>query len=83
MNIPENEPPTSRLTSRSEVEISEAIQGCARKCMENADPRNCAEAFTIALIADGWTAADAHEVRIGALRVLSTVTGDDALWPEQ
>jgi hypothetical protein len=70
------------MTNRSEVEISEAIQDCAKKCMDHIDPLGCAEAYIVGLIADGWSAGDAKAVEKGALRVLATVKGDDSLWPK-
>jgi hypothetical protein len=78
---PHDLPKPAGLTTRSEVELSEAIQDCAKKCMGHADPFSCAEACAISLIAEGWTATDARQVQVGALRFVSKLTGDDSLWP--
>jgi hypothetical protein len=75
-------PLLTSMLSRSEVEISEAIQFFAKKCMENGDPRACAERCAIGLIADGWTGADAREVQVGALLALAHLTGNDNLRPD-
>ena len=77
---PQHLPTPANLNTRSEIEISTAIQDCAKKCMEHGDPFSCAEAYAISLIGDGWTAADAREVQIGALQVLAKVSGDDSLY---
>lgn len=75
--------PNHGLPRRNESEISESIRYCATKCMGHADPRACAEAYAIALIADGWTADDAREVQDGALGVLAKLTGDRSLIPDR
>jgi hypothetical protein len=78
MNLPQHD---HKLTTRSEIAISEAIQNGAQKCLGHPDPFACAEAFAIALIADGWTAQGARQVQIGSLRVLAQITGEDTIWP--
>jgi hypothetical protein len=81
-NVPRSPPQPTGSTTRSELEMSEAIQDCAKQCLSHPDPFACAEAHAIALIADGWTAPDARMVQIGRLRVISRLSGDDSLWPE-
>ena len=66
-------------TTRSELEMSEAIKVCAKKCLRHSDPFTCAEAHAIALIADGWTAEDARQTQIAALKVVSLLAGQKAI----
>jgi hypothetical protein len=72
----------SKRTTRSEVEISEAIQDCVKKCLEHDEPLVCVAACISALIENGWTEEDAKAVEKGSLRVLSTIKSDDSLWPD-
>jgi hypothetical protein len=60
----------------SEAEICEAVQECAKKCLEDSEPLSCAKAFIIALIADGWTVEDAKAVERESLRVMATIKDD-------
>jgi hypothetical protein len=66
------------LPTRSEIEISEAIQDCVRECMGDKQPHTCADAYAIKLVSvHRWTESDAREVRTGALGVLARIIGID------
>ena len=67
---PSDIPPRSgRLTQRSELDISEAVQQCARLCLDHPNPPLCAKEYTDKLKASGWRDDDAQEVLCGALKV--------------
>jgi hypothetical protein len=68
--------------TRSEAELSEAIQDCGARCMDSADPKGCVEAYVIGLIASGWSVQDAKAVQRGTLRVLATIKQDNSLLPQ-
>ena len=82
MNNADNKPHARRLTTRSEIEVSEAIQACAISCLEEADPAKCAKQYSTELVAAGWTRLDARQVEIGALRVIANLTGNYSCYPE-
>jgi hypothetical protein len=63
------------LTAHSEVEISEAIQICAKMCFTHSSPHECIEPHLAQLLREGWTEHDVNEVRSGALHVIATITG--------
>jgi hypothetical protein len=72
---------SSGLTEHSEVEISGAIKNCCALCAQTSDPVRCIEAYSEALIANGWSLGDAREVRHGAIGVLATIKHDESLLP--
>ena len=71
MDVPEIPPFKHKLPERSEIEISEAVQECAKLCLESDDARECARQYVAKLIEQGWSDDDAREVLIGALGVFA------------
>lgn len=68
------------MAHRSEVELSEAIQGCAKTCLGHRDPRQCVRSYTEQLVEiQGWSKEDAEEVAQATLDVLATITGNPSL----
>ena len=80
--LPENVPYAAGLTTRPELEISEAIQACASGCLTEADPLACTRAYTTKLVTEGWSELDARQVEIGAMRVIANLLGNDSFYPE-
>ena len=74
-------PQSAGLSTRPELEISQAIQACGAKCMDSDAPIRCIEIYVIALVANGWSPADATAVQRGTMRVLATIKHDDSLLP--
>jgi hypothetical protein len=64
-----------RLPERSETEICEAIQECAKRSLEQSDPQGYARACVAKLIQRGWSDADAGEVLSGVLGVIARLSG--------
>jgi hypothetical protein len=75
MNLPNIPPFEYKLPQRSEIEMSEAVQECAKLCLESDDPQECARQYVAKLIEQGWSEDDAREVLIGALGVFARLRG--------
>jgi hypothetical protein len=59
------------MSGRSELELSEAIQECAQKCVGQPDPQSCVREYCEGLITSRqWSRADAQVVEEAALRVI-------------
>jgi hypothetical protein len=74
VDIPDIPPFDSKLTQRSEREISEAVQECAKLCLEHKSPQQCAREYIAKLMATGWSGDDAREVLTGAIGVVMRLT---------
>jgi hypothetical protein len=66
------------LTTRSEIEVSEAIRACAAVCLNHPSSRAYVDSYVKELLRAGWSEHDASEVRFGALQVVATITGKEA-----
>ena len=75
MNLPEIPPFDDKLTDRSEIEISQSVQECAKLCLENGNAQECARQYVAKLINEGWSDDDAREVLAGALGVFARLRG--------
>ena len=79
MDLPDVPLFSQKLTERSELEISQAVQECARLCLEHPEPQRCIREFVAKLLGDGWSDDDAREVLTGAIGVVERLTkGQDA-----
>jgi hypothetical protein len=59
------------MSDRSEAELSEAIQRCARLCVGQPDPAGCVRESCLGLVqSENWTQSDAQAVEEAALRVI-------------
>jgi hypothetical protein len=59
------------MSDRSEAELSEAIQRCARQCVGQAEPAVCVRDYCAGLVfAENWSQHDADAVEDAALRVI-------------
>lgn len=72
---------SSGLTEHSQAEIVEAVRGCCVLCLHTPDPVRCIEAYSEALIANGWSLDDARQVRHGAVGVLATINRETSPLP--
>jgi hypothetical protein len=82
MSTPDETLRAKGLTTRGEIEVSEAIQECVNRCQGQTEPTTCARQYGSELVAAGWTPLDARQVEIGAMRVIAKLTGNDSLYPE-
>jgi hypothetical protein len=57
----------SHLYEHSELEIIRAVQDCARLCLRDDDPQECAHEYAAMLRASGWSDDEAQEVLLGGL----------------
>jgi len=67
-------PLQSGLPERSEVDICEAIQACAKLCLVHSDPQRHARECVVKLIQQGWSASDASEVLTGVQGVIARLS---------
>lgn len=59
------------MSDRSEAELSEAIQRCARDCAGQAEPSVCVRDYCARLVRiEDWSQNDADAVEDAALRVI-------------
>jgi hypothetical protein len=59
------------MSDRSEAELSEAIQRCARQCVGLPEPAACVREYCASLVVSGsWTQNDADAVEEAALSVI-------------
>jgi hypothetical protein len=59
------------MSDRSEAELSEAIQLCARQCVGQPEPAACVRKYCAELVHSGnWSKNDADAVEESALRVI-------------
>ncbi len=78
--MPDSGPFPQGFTTRSEVEISEAIQACADDCLKHGiNHKTRIKTYAIKLHLAGWTDFDVEQVRIGALQVVARLTGDKSI----
>jgi hypothetical protein len=77
--MPDSGPYPQGLSTRSEVEISEAIQACAEECLKHGQHKTRIKAYAVKLHLAGWTDFDVEQVRIGALQVVARLTGDQSI----
>jgi hypothetical protein len=62
------------MSDRSEAELSEAIQRCARECVGQPEPAACVREYCASLVLSGnWTQRDADAVKEAALSVIENL----------
>ncbi len=78
--MPDRGPFPRGFTTRSEVEISDAIQACADECLKHGNNHKTRiKAYAVKLHLACWTDFDVEQVRIGALQVVARLTGDQSI----
>ena len=78
--MPDSGPFPQGFTTRSEAELSEAIQACADECLQHGNNHKTRiKACALKLHLAGWTDFDVEQVRIGAIQVVARLTGDQSI----
>ena len=70
---------STRLTIRSEEEISAAIRAYAEECLKSDDPIKCIKEFQAKLLAKNWDENDLRYVHNGIIHVLVYLTKNYSL----